>query len=58
MLGWIGVAILAVAAAAWSWMTFMANAMSDAPGAGFQGGWLLAGVWVVVLAGVLYKIFG
>ena len=58
MLGWIGVVILVILALGWTWMTFMANAMSDAPGAGFQGGWLLAGVWVVVLAGVLYKIFG
>ena len=58
MLGWIVIAILAVAAAAWSWMTFMANAMSDAPGAGFQGGWLLAGVWAVVAAAFLWKVFG
>ena len=58
MLGWIGVVILVILALGWTWMTFMGNAMSDAPGAGFQGGWLLAGVWAVVAAAFLWKVFG
>ena len=58
MLGWICVAILIVCALVWSWITFMANAMSDAPGMGFQGGWLIAGVWAVVVGAALYKVYG
>ena len=58
MLGWIGVVILVILALGWTWMVFMGNAMSDAPGMGFQGGWLLAGVWVVVAAAFLWKVFG
>ena len=58
MLGWIGVVVLVILALVWSWMTFMGNAMSDAPGAGFQGGWTIAVAWVVVVGAFLWKVFG
>ena len=58
MFGWIGVVILVILALGWTWMTVMGNAMSDCPDMGFQGGWLLAGVWAVVAAAFLWKVFG
>ena len=58
MLGWIGVVILVILALGWTGITFFGNAMSDGPGMGFQGGWLLAEVWAVVVAAFLWKVFG
>jgi len=31
----------------WTWITVMANGMSDAPMAGFQGGFVLLLVWIL-----------
>jgi len=58
MLGWTGVILLVILALGWTEITFFGNAMSDGPGMGFQGGWLLAGVWAVVAAAFLWKVFG
>jgi hypothetical protein len=58
MLGWIVVVILFLGAIGWSFITVFGNAMSDDPGIGFQGGWLLAGVWAIVFAALMYKLNG
>lgn len=39
-----------LAAAGCTVFVVFANGMSDAPGAGFQGGWLIAAAWVVTIA--------
>ena len=58
MLGWIGVVVLVILALVWSWVVVFGNAMSDAPGAGFQGGWTIAVAWVVVVGAFVWKVFG
>jgi hypothetical protein len=49
------VAVLAVLVAiVWTGIVVFANGMSDAPSAGFQGGWTISVVWfiAVLLVGV------
>ena len=58
MLGWIVIVLLIIGAIGWSWMVFMANAMSDAPTIGFQGWWTIAAAWAVVIGAVVYKLYG
>jgi hypothetical protein len=58
MLGWIVITLLTVCAIGWSLMIFLANGMSDAPTLGFQGLWSIAGIWVVVIGAVVYKLYG